>query len=99
MSVRTQSGFVPSLVHFLLAILVALLAIGGAIVTAILLAAGVLVAWVARALGFGGRLRGVQIHRSARTTADRTTDTTADARVIEGEFRIVDPNADRQSPL
>lgn len=95
MSVRTQSGFVPSLVHFLLAILVALLAIGGAIVTALVLAASVLVAWAARALGFGGKGAGPQIHRSARASAHHDADSASDPRIIEGEFRVVDRDSDR----
>lgn len=99
MSVRTQSGFVPTLVHFLLAILIAVLAIGGAIVTALVLAASVLITWVARALGFGGRGAGPQIRRSTRASPHRDSDAASDPRVIEGEFRVVEPNADREAPL
>ncbi len=82
MPASPQSSPAPFFLRGLAALLVALLALGGALLGALLLAAGALLTFGLRALGIGGR-------RPRSTQQD--TQPAPPQRVIEGEYRVVDP--------
>jgi len=71
----------PSFLRAMIALLVTLLALGGALIGAALLAAGALLTLGLRALGIGGRRPTAAAHRPQPAAA---------AGVIEGEYRVID---------
>jgi hypothetical protein len=81
MSASSQSPAAPSFLRGIAALLLTVLALGGALLGALLLATGALLTLGLRALGIGGR----------RPAQARPAPQAADAqRVIEGEYRVVE---------
>ncbi len=87
MSAYTPSTAAPSFARAALALLVTLLALGGALIGALLLATGALLTFGLRALGIGRRAPQASRQRPAEAPG-----------VIEGEFRVIGADARRQDP-
>lgn len=80
----------PSFVRAALALLVTLLALGGALIGALLLATGALLTVGLRALGIG--------RRPPQGPARQSRPADAAPGVIEGEFRVIESPAPRREP-
>ena len=76
-----SSSPAASFLRAMVALLVTVLALGGALLGAALLAAGALLTLGLRALGIGGRRSAAPAHRPQSSTAPD---------IIEGEYRVVD---------
>ena len=88
MSAYTSSTPAPSFARAALALLVTLLAVGGALIGALLLATGAMLTVGFRALGFGRRPpQASQRQRPAENAPG----------VIEGEFRVIESSSPRES--
>lgn len=81
MSASPHSTLAPIWLRATFALLVTLLALGGALIGAVLLAIGALLTLGMRALGIGGRRSTVSAHGSHPSSLPG---------VIEGEYRIVE---------
>lgn len=79
MSASSHSSPGPSFLRVAIALLVTLLALGGALIGALLLATGALLTFGLRALGIGGR----------RPPAHRPQPAPAPG-ILEGEYRVID---------
>ena len=90
MSAYTSPTPAPSFVRATIALLVTLLALGGALIGALLLATGALLTVGLRALGIGRR------PPQAKPRQSRPADATPG--VIEGEFRVIESSAPSREP-
>jgi len=89
MSAYTSSTPAPSFARAALALLVTLLAIGGALIGALLLATGALLTVGLRALGIGRRPSQGPTRQAPAAHAPA---------VIEGEFRVIESDSKRHHP-
>ena len=89
MSAYTPSTPAPSFARAAIALLVTLLALGGALIGALLLATGALLTVGLRALGFGRRPPPASQGQRPSTTPPG---------VIEGEFRVIESPASPREP-